>query len=74
MSQDKTALSIPAQTEQEITLGIINNAFAQCCFDYGALVTLPNRGSIDRFKWAAEHAAELSAAFMSMYQSKGGKS
>ena len=71
MSQDKSALSIPAQIQQ-VTLQDINNAFAQLCFDYGALVTLSNTGNNDRFKWFAEHSTELAAVLMAMYRQNGG--
>ncbi|RIZ70195.1 MAG: hypothetical protein D0528_02275 [Methylococcales bacterium] len=66
--QDKSALSIPAQTEQEITLEKITADFAQVCFDYGALMTLSNIGKNDRFKWASEHANKLSITLMAMYR------
>ncbi|MEI7997636.1 MAG: hypothetical protein WCH01_22340 [Methylococcaceae bacterium] len=72
MSQDKSALSIPAQTEQETTLENIHTAFAQLCFDYGALVTMPNHGNNDKLKWFSEHAKELSITLMAMYRQNGG--
>jgi len=69
-----STINTPAQSEPEIILEQINKDFAQCCFDYGALVTLPNTGNIDRFKWAAEHAKELSITLMAAYIQHGGKS
>ena len=71
MSQNKSALSIPAQTEQTI-LENIHTAFAQLCFDYGALVTMPNNGKNEKLKWFAEHSTELSSVLMAMYRQNGG--
>ena len=69
--QDKSALSISAQTEQT-TLENIHTAFAQVCFDYGALVTMPNNGKNDKLKWFAEHSTELAGVLMSLYRQNGG--
>ena len=71
MSQNKSALSIPAQIQQ-VTLQDINNAFAQLCFDYGALVTIPDIGNNEKLKWFAEHSTELASLLMAIYRKNGG--
>ena len=66
MLQDKTALSIPAQTEQEITLEALHVQFQQLCFAYGSLaVTTFNT---EKFKWLAQDAVALSEVAMDIHR------
>ena len=70
MSQDKSALSIPAQTEQETTLETLHTSFQALCFSYGSLPVTTFH--TEKFKWLAEQAVELAEVALAIHRKNNG--
>ena len=70
MLQDKSALSIPAQIEQETTLESLHASFQQLCFAYGSLaVTTFNT---EKFKWLAQDAVAFADIALAIHRKNNG--
>lgn len=69
MSQTNSAQN----SEQEITIQNLHEAFQQLCFSYGSLAIIKESFSKEKYKWFANELRDLADISTAIHKANGGE-